>query len=110
VAPALDIADAATNGRLAAGNGPHLVNPGTNRNGHHSSEGWPSFISPAKEKQMKQKPRNPRYFPKMKVRGARRRELAPFHRTAGGFDGLAAVFERMTAILERYRQELRRDA
>lgn len=29
-----------------------------------------------------QKPRNPQYFPKMKVRGARRKRLAPFQRMA----------------------------
>ena len=33
--------------------------------------------------------RNPRNFPKMKVRGARRRRLAPWQRLAGSFDALA---------------------
>jgi len=36
-----------------------------------------------------QKPRNPRYFPKMKVRGARRRRIAGFQRMMGAFDGLS---------------------
>jgi hypothetical protein len=42
------------------------------------------------------KPRNPRYFPRMKVRGARRRDRAMFQLLAGAFDemgngaGLAA--------------------
>lgn len=39
------------------------------------------------------KPRNPRYFPRMKVRGARRRRLAPFQRLQGGFDHLSVVSE-----------------
>lgn len=33
-----------------------------------------------------QKPRNPRYFPKMKVRGARRKRLAPFQRMTRQFE------------------------
>ena len=31
------------------------------------------------------KPRTPEFFPRMKVRGARRRRLAPFQRVAGAF-------------------------
>ena len=36
--------------------------------------------------------RTPRYFPAMKVRGARRRKIAPYQFMAGGFDrvGIAA--------------------
>lgn len=34
-------------------------------------------------------PRNPRYFPAMKVRGARRRRLAPVQRMTGAFDRLS---------------------
>jgi hypothetical protein len=36
-----------------------------------------------------QKPRNPRYFPAMKVRGHRRRQVAPYHRLQRGFDQIA---------------------
>lgn len=36
------------------------------------------------------KPRNPRYFPRMKVRGASRRMVAPYQRAARGFDGISA--------------------
>jgi hypothetical protein len=38
------------------------------------------------------KPRNPRYFPKMKVRGARRRQIAPWQRMAGGIDRMGYAF------------------
>ena len=38
-----------------------------------------------------QKPRNPRYYPAMKVRGHRRRKIAPYHRLQGAFDGIAAA-------------------
>ncbi|WP_242089213.1 hypothetical protein [Curtobacterium sp. DN_7.5] len=38
------------------------------------------------------KPRNPRYFPTMKVRGARRRRIAPYQRATGSFERLAAAF------------------
>lgn len=34
------------------------------------------------------KPRNPRYFPRMKVRGARRRRIAGIEGMAGWFDRL----------------------
>ena len=37
------------------------------------------------------KPRNPRYFPRMKVRGARRHRIASVQRLAGSFDRLAAA-------------------
>ena len=33
-------------------------------------------------------PRTPQYFPKMKVRGARRRRLAPWQRAYRALDGL----------------------
>jgi len=43
---------------------------------------------------MSTKPRNPRYFPRMKVRGKRRRHLAPFQRATGAIErvGIAAAF------------------
>jgi hypothetical protein len=41
---------------------------------------------------MSQKPRNPRYFPKMKVRGARRRDLAPWQRMYRRFDVMGESF------------------
>ena len=37
----------------------------------------------------KTKPRTPEYFPKMKVRGARRKRLAPFQRMTGAFKRLS---------------------
>lgn len=42
---------------------------------------------------MATKPRNPRYFPKMKVRGARRRRMAGTQRFSGTLDrsAIAAV-------------------
>ena len=36
-----------------------------------------------------QKPRNPRHFPAMKVRGRRRRQVAPYHRLQRSFDKIA---------------------
>lgn len=36
------------------------------------------------------KPRNPRYFPRMKVRGARRRRIAGIQSVTGFFDRLGA--------------------
>jgi len=35
---------------------------------------------------MTTRPRNPRYFPRMKIRGAQRRRIAPVQRVAGAFD------------------------
>jgi len=40
-------------------------------------------------------PRTPRYFPHMRVRGARRRRFAPFQRLAGSFDQLAGAFDQL---------------
>lgn len=40
-----------------------------------------------------QKPRTSRYFPSMKVRGARRKRVAPFQRAAGSFDRLSVSAE-----------------
>ena len=42
---------------------------------------------------MSPRPRNPRYFPTMKVRGARRRRLAPVQLLAGAFDRVGEVCE-----------------
>lgn len=39
------------------------------------------------------KPRNPRYFPRMKVRGRKRRMQAPFQRMAGTFDAMGMRLE-----------------
>ena len=41
--------------------------------------------------------RNPRYFPLMKVRGSRRRRLAPMQRLSGSFDGMGSVIA-MTSV------------
>jgi len=53
------------------------------------------------------KPRNPRYFPHMKVRGARRRRIAPIQRMAGAFDSLSmtawqavVVFDGLARVLK----------
>lgn len=58
-------------------------------------------------------PRNPRYFPKMKVRGARRRRLATFQRIAGSFDRLqgeaitaATAIQRLNEIVIRHSTHL----
>lgn len=40
---------------------------------------------------MSTKPRTPRYFPKMKVRGAKRRQIAPYQRLAGSFDRMVVA-------------------
>lgn len=52
-----------------------------------------------------QKPRNPRYFPAMKVRGHCRRQVAPYQRVQGRFDQIAqaamvsaASFEQLILI------------
>lgn len=37
------------------------------------------------------KPRNPRYFPRMKVRGARRRQLAAWQRMGAALDDMRAA-------------------
>ena len=55
------------------------------------------------------KPRNPRYFPRMKVRGAKRRRLAPYQRMARVFDqmtttnaAVARAFDQLAASLRSY--------
>lgn len=56
---------------------------------------------------MSTKPRNPRYFPKMKVRGKRRRKIAPFQRLAWHFDAMGAAaaesVESLRALVESVR-------
>lgn len=44
-------------------------------------------------------PRTPRYFPRMKVRGARRRRIAPLQRIAGAFDRLQVDTEKAVIAL-----------
>lgn len=51
---------------------------------------------------MSTKPRNPRYFPRMKVRGAARKHQAPFQKLAGSFDRLGIAGAGMTAHLNRF--------
>jgi hypothetical protein len=46
---------------------------------------------------MSARPRNPRYFPRMKVRGAQRRHLAPMQRLARSFDALGSAFAMASA-------------
>lgn len=53
------------------------------------------------------KPRNPRYFPKMKVRGARRRRMAPFQRTLRAFDSLFEVGQRAARSILEFDKALR---
>jgi len=45
-----------------------------------------------------QLPRNPRYFPKMKVRGAGRRRIAIFHRSAHATDSLNLAFSKVGSV------------
>jgi hypothetical protein len=55
------------------------------------------------------KPRNPRYFPRMKVRGAQRRRQAPLQRMAGAFDQLSAAAlsasDAFTALVAEFKLE-----
>lgn len=44
-----------------------------------------------------QRPRTPRYFPRMKVRGARRRQKAPFQRILGAVDRAGIALEAFQA-------------
>lgn len=44
-------------------------------------------------------PRTPRYFPRIKVRGARRRRRAPFERLSGSVDRLTAAFARFSVAI-----------
>lgn len=53
-----------------------------------------------------QKPRNPRYFPKMKVRGTRRRHLAPWQRLQRGFDMLGRVADEASKSLNTLGEKL----
>lgn len=48
---------------------------------------------------MSTRPRNPHYFPRMKVRGARRRRLAPMQRISGSFDGMVRASVMASAFL-----------
>lgn len=53
---------------------------------------------------MSTRPRNPRYFPRMKVRGARRRREAPLQRLAGAF---VRVGELMAQSAESFAEAFR---
>lgn len=44
---------------------------------------------------MSTKPRTPRYFPRMKVRGAKRKQQAPFQRVLGAFDRFELIAAQM---------------
>lgn len=55
---------------------------------------------------MSTRPRNPEHYPRMKVRGERRRRLAPWQRLRRGYTGItlsaahaADAFAKLTAIL-----------
>jgi len=50
---------------------------------------------------MSSKPRNPSYFPRMKVRGARRRRLAPFQRATGSFLRLNGTMREAAEAMRR---------
>jgi len=45
------------------------------------------------------RPRTPRYFPKMKVRGARRRALAPWQGALRSADGMVAWAESLGIVV-----------
>lgn len=53
-----------------------------------------------------QKPRNPYYFPKMKVRGARRKRLAVWQLLAGAADSAGEAFRKFTEVMERTLNEI----
>ena len=58
---------------------------------------------------MSPRPRNPRYFPTMKVRGARRRRLAPVQLLSGAFDRVfisPAVARIAAEMLKSFRPRL----
>lgn len=44
----------------------------------------------------RQQPRTPEFFPRMKVRGARRRRLAPWQRAAGSMRRFGWVLQEVT--------------
>jgi len=46
---------------------------------------------------------NPRFFPLMKVRGARRRRIAPIQRVTGSVDRLAESFVALNAAAAAFR-------
>jgi len=52
------------------------------------------------------KSRNPRYFPRMKIRGARRRRVASLQRMTGSFDRLSASTAQAADTLVRLRAAL----
>lgn len=56
-----------------------------------------------------QKPRNPRHFPKMKVRGIRRKRRAPIQLMVGAFDRLGVVAENTARHLEKFTREWNKD-
>lgn len=53
------------------------------------------------------RPRNPRYFPRMKVRGARRRKLAPYQRVYGAFDEMAASSAKVARLFDQLAASMR---
>jgi len=53
------------------------------------------------------KPRNPRYFPQMKVRGAQRRQKAPVQYLLGAFDRLSTATAEATDAFVAVRLALR---
>lgn len=56
---------------------------------------------------MSTNPRNPRYFPRMKVRGARRRWMAPVQRLGGSFDRLGDAMTVAAQHIARTVEKLR---
>lgn len=54
-------------------------------------------------------PRNPRYFPRMKVRGAQRRRVASLQRMTGSFDRLSESTAQTADALVKLRVALGRE-
>jgi len=53
------------------------------------------------------KPRTPEFFPRMKVRGARRRRLAPYQRMSGQFSRLGSAAREALTAMETFSKSLK---
>lgn len=56
------------------------------------------------------KPRTPEFFPRMKVRGARRRRLAPYQRMRGQFSRLGFTAREALTAMETFSKILKRES
>lgn len=53
------------------------------------------------------KPRTPEFFPRMKVRGARRRRLAPYQRLTGQLHRLGTAARDALTLMETFSKTLK---